>query len=432
MRLRPVIALEISTTLSSVANAMVLLVLPWLVLERTGSATAAGLVAAVGGVSMVLTAPLSGVLIDRFGRRRIAMLSDGLSALSVAAFPLLDARFELALPALITLSVLGAAMDPAAYTARKSLVPSVARVSGQDLAGLNGLHEAMHLVGWTLGPLLAAVSIATVGSVTTLGLATAPFLAAIVAVWAVGDTAEEPDDPAVLPGAAVLATRASVAQRDALGATRARDRTGALQETLEGVRLLRADRTLVVLTLIVMVLFAIYIPNETVLLPVMFEALDLPQGLGIAIALLAGGSAVGSLAFGWLDRDVGRRRTIRVGLVLVAAGMLAIAVGTSLVTVAIGCLAVGLGFGPVSPMLNLMVQERMPVEAHGRVFGLQLGLITAAGPLSQFIAGVSTDRLGLSTTYLVVAGSFALAVAIAVALPEVRTLPGPARTARVR
>jgi len=105
-------------------------------------------------------------------------------------------------------------------------------------------------------------------------------------------------------------------------------------------------------------------------------------------------------------------------------------VGTSLVIVAIGCLAVGLGFGPVSPLLNVMVQERMPVEAHGRVFGLQLGLITAAGPLSQFVAGVSTDRLGLSTTYLVVAGSFALAVAIAVALPEVRALPGPGRAAR--
>jgi MFS family permease len=62
---------------------MAFIAIPWLVLELTGSAASTGVVAAVAAVSAILMSPLAGLLIDRVGRERIAVLSDIFSGVSV-------------------------------------------------------------------------------------------------------------------------------------------------------------------------------------------------------------------------------------------------------------------------------------------------------------------------------------------------------------
>ncbi len=83
-RLTPIILLEAANLASGVGNAIVMLTIPWLVLERTGSAASAGLVAAVSALPAVAVAPLVGWLVDRFGRKVVSVVSDILSALAVA------------------------------------------------------------------------------------------------------------------------------------------------------------------------------------------------------------------------------------------------------------------------------------------------------------------------------------------------------------
>ena len=66
---------------------MALVVLPWLVLDLTGSAAAAGGVAAASLVPLLVASLFSGTLVDMWGRRRTALVADVLSGLSVAAHP---------------------------------------------------------------------------------------------------------------------------------------------------------------------------------------------------------------------------------------------------------------------------------------------------------------------------------------------------------
>ena len=76
----PVVLLETANFFYGVANAIVLITIPWLVLERTDSPLAAGVVAAVSSVLGIFVSPVVGLMIDKLGRRFISVASDIFSA----------------------------------------------------------------------------------------------------------------------------------------------------------------------------------------------------------------------------------------------------------------------------------------------------------------------------------------------------------------
>ena len=181
-RRTPVVLLQVANLLGGVSNACVAILVPWLVLEQTGSAADAGIVGAAAAVPGILVSPFVGALVDRLGRRLVSMVSDLLSAVSVALFPILAHEGTLTLATIAALAVLGAAFDPAGYTARKALIPDVARASRMPLDTLNGLHEGIFAAGFVVGPVVAAAGIATVGAVDSFWITTIAFLLAVAAV----------------------------------------------------------------------------------------------------------------------------------------------------------------------------------------------------------------------------------------------------------
>ena len=100
-RRAPVILLQVANLLAGVANSSVAVLVPWLVLQETGSAADAGLVAAAAGIPGIFVSPFVGALVDRLGRRAVSMGSDALSAISVALFPLADRAGTLTLTTIV-------------------------------------------------------------------------------------------------------------------------------------------------------------------------------------------------------------------------------------------------------------------------------------------------------------------------------------------
>src|SRR5262245_57118297 len=84
-RRTPFLLIESATLLSGTGNGVAAVALPWLVLERTGRPAAAGIVAAAAALPMLLSSLVAGAIVDRFGRRRTAVVADLLSAGAVAA-----------------------------------------------------------------------------------------------------------------------------------------------------------------------------------------------------------------------------------------------------------------------------------------------------------------------------------------------------------
>jgi MFS family permease len=401
-RLTPVILLEAANLASGVGNAIVMLTIPWLVLERTGSASSAGLIAALSALPAIVVAPLVGWLVDRFGRRQVSVVSDILSALAVASIPVVAMLGPLDFPMIVALAVIGATFDPAGYTARRAILPDAAEAAGRPVDPLNGVHEGIFAVGWTIGPVIGAVLIATVGAVQSFWAPFALFLVAAVCVAAmrVGDAGQ----------------RARAEQDGEMG-------TGLRWQSLtRGLTALWRDRPLRLVTIAVVVLAAIYLPTEAVLLPTYFERLGDPAGLGIVISALALGAMIGAFSYGWLRRRLRLSTMARLVLAGVALSIVPMALLPPLPVLAVAGFFLGLSWGPADPMMSTLVQTRIPPQEQGRVYGVQMSAFYAVPPIAMLIIGGAVEQFGLALAYLLLAVLLAAFSIAAMLSPAVREL----------
>jgi MFS family permease len=378
----PAVLLQVSNFSSGLGNSIVMITIPWLILERTDSPTFAGLVAAISALPGILVSPIGGWMVDHIGRRAVSIGADLLSSLSVAAFPIVAATFGLSNPSILLIAVLGATFDPAGYTARKTLLTDVAKASDADLDHLNGLHDGIMGVAWILGPAVGAGLIASVGAVNSFWVSASLFIVAALAIsfLRVGDAAKESREVAKTSGEE---TNSSIRI---------------------GVKTLWDDKVLRTLSVALLIIAAVYLPTEAVVLPTYFEDVDNPRGLGFVISALAAGSAVGSFGYGWISARMKRKTLIRLILLGSALSIIPMAFLPPLSVLMLSGFLLGLSWGPYNPLISSLVQQRVPAHLHGRVFGVQTAVFYAAPPLGMVLAGLSVESYGIKATYIVLAG----------------------------
>ena len=359
-----------------------MIIIPWLILERTDSPAFAGLVAAISALPGILVSPIGGWMVDHIGRRTVSVGADLLSSLSVAAFPIVAATFGLSNPSILLIALLGATFDPAGYTARKTLLTDVAKASDADLNHLNGIHDGIMGVAWILGPAVGAGLIASVGAVNSFWVSAALFIIAALAIsfLRVGDAAKESRETA----------EASGAETDS--------------SMRVGIKTLWDDKVLRTLSVALLIIAAVYLPTEAVVLPTYFEDVDNPSGLGFVISALAAGSAVGSFGYGWISARMKRKTLIRLILLGSAVSIIPMAFLPPLSVLMLAGFLLGLSWGPYNPLISTLVQQRTPAHLHGRVFGVQTAVFYAAPPLGMVLAGLSVETYGIRATYIVLAG----------------------------
>ena len=359
-----------------------MIIIPWLILERTDSPAFAGLVAAISALPGILVSPIGGWIVDHIGRRTVSVGADLLSSLSVAAFPIVAATFGLSNPSILLIALLGATFDPAGYTARKTLLTDVAKASDADLNHLNGIHDGIMGVAWILGPAVGAGLIASVGAVNSFWVSAALFIIAALAIsfLRVGDAAKESRETA----------EASGAETDS--------------SMRVGIKTLWDDKVLRTLSVALLIIAAVYLPTEAVVLPTYFEDVDNPSGLGFVISALAAGSAVGSFGYGWISARMKRKTLIRLILLGSAVSIIPMAFLPPLSVLMLAGFLLGLSWGPYSPLISTLVQQRVPAHLQGRVFGVQTAVFYAAPPLGMVLAGLSVESYGIKATYIVLAG----------------------------
>src|SRR6195952_3962281 len=232
----PLFGVLAATAFSVTANSTVAVAVPWLVLERTGSAALAGLTGAAAIAPIVFSAVFGGALIDRIGRKRCSMIADALSATAVAAIPLADLTIGLGIPLLLALVALGAVFDSPGAAAREALRPDVARRAGQPLSRVNSWAEAAEGTGYLAGPALAGLLLLLVGGFGTLWTSVVLFALA-----------------AVVTGLLVPAHLSPIPRADPY-----------LRSVREGLLYVLRDRTLRAVTLTAAVVWVFVLPFETV------------------------------------------------------------------------------------------------------------------------------------------------------------------------
>ncbi|MEZ5158213.1 MAG: MFS transporter [Candidatus Nanopelagicales bacterium] len=374
----PFEALEAATVFSGTANGISMIAFPWLVLEATGSASAAGALGAITAAPLLVSFLFAGVIVDIVGRRRVAVVSDLLSMTSVALVPILSGWFSLSFWPLAALAVLGATFDPAGISAREAMLPEAARSAGLRLERANGIHEAIWGAAFLIGPGIGGLAIGFLGAATTFWLSAAMFAVGALIMYAVR-----------IPGAG--------------RPQRHEDASGVWASTVEGVRFVWNDRILRTVGLVSMVIVGFWLPIEGVVLPVYFQGLDQPQRLGVTVMALSGGGIVGALIYGAIGHRIGRRLAFVTSMTGSGVAVLGMATLPAYAVLVIFAVLAGLFYGPVGPLVNLMIQHRTPGVLRGRVIGLLTSAAYVAGPIGYLISGPMVEFLGLQVAFVIMA-----------------------------
>jgi MFS family permease len=395
----PVVLHQISNFASGLGNSIVMITIPWLILEETGSPAFAGLVAAISALPGLLISPIGGWLVDHIGRRSVSIGADLLSAAAVVAFPIVALTSGLSSSSILIIAVIGAIFDPAGYTARKTLLADVAKASEIKLDRLNGIHEGFMGVSWVFGPAVGAGLISTVGAVNSFWVAGGlfTFAALTIAFLRVGNLGKDARD---------LAEEMGEVSNKSIRV---------------GFQVLWNDKLLRTITISILIIAAVYLPTETVVLSTYFEDLGQPASLGIVISALAAGSAIGSFGYGWISTRLSRKNLVRTTLIGTAVSILPMAFLPPLPILIVAGFFLGLSWGPFNPLISTLIQQRVPADQQGRVFGVQTAVFYAAPPLGMVLAGVSVESLGVSTTYLILAAILSTTALLALLTRSLRS-----------
>ena len=315
------------------------------------------------------------------GRRVVSVGADLLSSIAVIAFPIFALTNGLSSSSILLIAVVGAIFDPAGYTARKTLLADVAKASEIELDRLNGIHDGFMGISWILGPAVGAGLISTVGAINSFWVSAGLFVIAALAIvfLRVGNLGKD--------------ARNLAEQNNEIT-----DRSLRL-----GFKVLWNDKLLRTITFAILIIAAVYLPTETIVLPTYFEDLGNPAGLGIVISALGAGSAIGSFGYGWISKRVSRKNLVRITLIGTAVSIIPMAFLPPLPIFILSGFVLGLAWGPFNPLISTLIQQRVPADQQGRVFGVQTAVFYAAPPLGMVLAGVSVESLGVGTTYLILA-----------------------------
>ncbi|GAA4822378.1 hypothetical protein GCM10023201_05360 [Actinomycetospora corticicola] len=363
----PVVALAYlgAHLLSLLGNGLAAVALPLIVLQVTGSPGSVGVVSLATAGPALLVGLAAGVVIDRTNRRTSSILADVVSALAVAAIPVVDLVSGLTLGWLVALAIVGAFGDVPGLTARQVLVPAVARHTGVSLERLVGLRQAMTSIALVIGPAAAGILL-TVFDGSTVLLVTAATSAAAALLTL------------VLPGRLGAITEAPV-------------RTSVVAELAAGARVLRRSRFLSGTVGLTLGLAVVLGGLQGLVLPVWFTALGRPDLLGLVLTALALGMLVGTAVFTTAGVRGSRGRWTVGALVGTTGGFLAIATLASPVVVLAGAAVLGLSNATLGAILGVLQAERIPDAAHGRVLSLQNALLQVAAPAGIGLAGVVAE-----------------------------------------
>ena len=382
-KLAPFVFTQLSSVASIVSGSMVYIAIPWIALELSGSSSTAGLIVAITAIPTLLLAPFIGSFIDKFGRRKTTIVVEILAGGVALLVPIVSGLWELTIPALIAIGIIRAIIVPGGGTARKALVPDVATPAEMSLDRANSIHEGLFATGFAAGPALATFLIAHIGSANTFY---------VVAGFA------------ILSG--LLATFIRVEEQHD---TDKEDESNLFVFAAQGFKVLFSNPAIFIMMCAVMALALIYLPTEMVVLPAYYSSLSDPEGLGAAISAAALASIFGALGFEQIHKRLSYANILRIGILGIGFSMVPMSFLPDQWVMVFFFFTLGLAWGPLLPLLNTVIQERIPADKRGRVFALEMTVWNAGPLLSMVAVGTAVDTVGVGAVFTFLAIAVVLA-----------------------
>ncbi len=334
------------------------------VFQLTGSSTLVGVVSVLQFLGTLALSPVSGAVADRFDRRKLLLLAQVVSATGAVGLAIWVALTGVeglpgVWPVFAATGVIGLGYA-IGISAMNALIPAL--VEPEDLETAIAFNSASFTLARAIGPALAGVTVAIIGAAWAFGINALTFLPLIV----------------------VLAfIRPRPVDRRSSG-----DRS-----VRAGLRYARANPSMLWLVLGVLAVGWASDPVNT-LAPAYADLFGLDEAfVGLQVAAFGAGAAVATPLVGRVRRRVGPEATSRVGMVVLAVGMVAYAAAPVPALVIVALLVAGSGFLLGVTTTNSNLQQRLDEEMRGRVMALWSMAFLGSRPLAALVDGAVADTI---------------------------------------
>ncbi len=366
----------IGTWMQNVAQA-------WLVYQLTNSPFYLGVVSFASAVPVLFLSLWAGLIVDRVPKRNLLIATQ--TSMLVLAFVLsADVFLGWVQPwHIVILSFLLGAANTFDAPARQAFVVEMIDAR-EDLQNAIGLNSAIFQMARIIGPTVAGITLALVGSAWCFFLNGVSFIAVIIGLW-------------MMKVKPIVGVRKDASQ---------------LTQIRQGLGYIR--RNSVVLTLLGMVAVAnVFAFAYSALMPAFAQDVlnSGPEGLGLLSAAVGVGALIGALIVASLDDFQHKGVLLTAGNVFFPVMVLLFAASGNFVFSMFVLVGVGLGFMIQNAMTNTLIQLAVPDELRGRVMSIYMLIFQGFFPIGSLMAGTVAQQFG-SPFSAALGGAIALAAGL--------------------
>ena len=385
-------------SISLIGTWMQRLALPWVVYRMTGSEVLLGVVGFAGTIPSFLLAPVAGVLIDRWSRYKVMLVTQVISMVQACVLAWLSLSGMLEIWHIILLSVILGCINSFDMPARQAFVINMVN-DREDIGNAIALNSMMFNGARLIGPSVAGILLATAGEGVCF------LVNAVSYVFVIG----------------------SLFAMNAVHTTDRKKTTPLWQELKEGLDYtfgFPPIRSIIMLLGLVSFMGASY----SVLMPV--YAKDILLGDSHTFGFLMGGAGAGALlgAIYLASKDTVLRlgRLIPAATALLAAGMIAMSLNSSFFVSLFIIFFIGLGMMTQTAASNTILQTIADEDKRGRVMSFYTMAIMGTAPFGSLMAGWMAKWLGTPWT-IFIGGAVCLLGALLFyrRLPELKKIVRP-------
>jgi MFS family permease len=366
----------------------------WLALDLSNDPFIVGVVSAAGSFPVLLFSLYGGVIADRYDKRKLVMIGQGLLALEAAVLWWFVVSGTITIPWLITLAAFAGVVSAFEIPARQALL--IELVVREDLMDAIALNTSAFNLARILGPSIAAAVIASAGLAWCFGLNALSF-------------------SAVLAGLFMLRLPPYV---------RPVGRPSPMAGLREGIAYMFATTEIIVVMRMVSVFSVFGVPYLTLMPVFAREALGLgASGYGLLMTTTGVGALSGALFLAAVGGRVQRGRLFAAASIAFPLMILALSATGQAPVAGFVLLLCGLFMILQTALANGILQAIVPDHLRGRVMAAYVVVYVGFAPIGSFVGGALARVVGIEWT-LAAGGAVMLLFALWTFWkhPELRTL----------
>jgi MFS family permease len=346
----------------------------WLVLQLTHSPFALGLVTALQFLPIMLLSLVGGVISDRMSKHKLVLVTQTAALIQTLIFAILVATNMIQLWHIYILATAQGIINAIDNPARQTF--AVELVGREHLVNAVALNSMTFNGARIIGPALAGLLIAKVGTASTLWVNAVSFVAVIVGLLMMDPSAFFSAPPPLTGPAG--------------------------RRLLEGLAYVWRTPS-VMLIMIIVAAIGTFGYNFSVVIPLLagFVLHTDATGFGGLSAFLGAGSLIGAIGTAYARQITLRRLVIASACFSLLLG--AVALSTSFPLSAALLIAIGFAGILFSTSANTLLQLTVPDSLRGRVMGLYMLLFAGSTPIGGFLIGSLSNVIGVSETLLLCA-----------------------------